>query len=689
MKHRRRPGLLPALGLCALGVLGLAGPLGAEELPVTSVALFSSGVGYFEQRGQVSGDTTISLPFSTTEIDDALKSLVVRDYAGPKDQAPKGAAAPSVSYPSLEPLDEALKDLDIDLSGSPKLADILRAMKGAELSLEAPEALVGRIVSVEERPTGFQGQNRTTLVLLGDKGLRSIALDEIGSLRFTDPALMADFNRALGLILGSRFADRKTLEVRLPGSGSREAALGYIVAAPVWKASYRLDLSGATPWLQAWAVVDNPGGQDWKNVRLSLVSGSPVSFIQHLYAPLRLDRPVLPLAIAGTAQARTYDSGFEGSLFAEKAAEESAPAYAPSAAPAPPSAKRAGAFAAPSPAPALAPAFDLAAAPAPATTARAAGDQFEFTLAGPVSLDRGRSALLPLASGGVAAEKVSIYSADSGDKNPMLGVRLTNSLGMKLPAGPITVFDGGSYAGDALLAFLPEKDKRLLVYGQDLSVTGSDSRASARETTAVQLSKGVLTFSRRTTLTRSYEFRNASATARKLVIEHPISSGAELFAPKDFEEKTDSLYRFALALPAGGTAKLEVKERLPSSERISVGGLGSDSYLSYAANGEIPSAIRDAFKKAASLASRLEDARRNLSDLTNQRSSLTNDQARIRQNLEAVGRDSSQGQQYLKRLMDSETALDDLAAKTTAARKTVQDAQNALDSYVGGLDLGS
>ncbi|HUX38225.1 MAG TPA: DUF4139 domain-containing protein [Rectinemataceae bacterium] len=680
-----RPALLAAL------LSGILVPLAAQELPVTKVALFSSGVGYFEQRGSVTGDAKVSIPFSIAGIDDALKSLVVRDYAGAKDLTPAGAAAPSLSYPSLEPVDDALRNLRIDLSGSPKLADILRKQRGAELAVQAPEAIVGRIVSVEDRPTGFQGQPRATLVLLTDKGLRAIALDDIASFRFTDPSLMADFDQALALILGSRNADMRSIDLRLPGSGSREVAIGYVVAAPVWKASYRLDLSGKKPWIQAWAIVDNPSAMDWKDVSLSLVSGRPVSFVQRLYAPLMLDRPVLPLSIAGTAEARVYDSGM-GGLEAEKkvAAESTYGDFAAPSASAPPPSARSMSVPQAAPAPSPASAFDLAGSGTSGlAVAQAAGDQFEFTIPTPVSLGRGRSAMLPLVAGAVAAEKVSIFTADSGESNPMLGVRLTNSLGMKLPAGPVTVFDGGIYAGDALIEFLPEKDKRLIVYGQDLSVTATDSRSSARETIGVKVSKGALVFSRRLTWTRSYEFKNASATPRKLVVEHPIMAGAELLAPKDFEEKTESLYRFALALPASGEARLDVVERLPQSERMVIAGLGTAAYLSFASSTELPPNIKSAMKKAADLASRLDDARRALADLSSRRDGIVGDQARIRQNLSAVGKDSPQGKEYLKRLMDSESSLDDLATKTTAARGVLADAQNALDGYVAGLDLGS
>ena len=55
----------------------------------------------------------------------------------------------------------------------------------------------------------------------------------------------------------------------------------------MWKATYRLILGeeDKPPMIQGWAVVDNTQDEDWENVRLSLVSGLPVSFVHDLYTP--------------------------------------------------------------------------------------------------------------------------------------------------------------------------------------------------------------------------------------------------------------------------------------------------------------------------------------------------------------------------------------------------------------------
>jgi len=66
---------------------------------------------------------------------------------------------------------------------------------------------------------------------------------------------------------------------------------------------------------------------------------------------------------------------------------------------------------------------------------------------------------------------------------------------------------------------------------------------------------------------------------------------------------------------------------------------------------------------------------------------LAADQSRYRDNLDTVGRDSSQGQQYVKRLMDSETAIDQTSAKIIEAQKGAKEAQSAYESYIGNLSL--
>ena len=71
--------------------------------------------------------------------------------------------------------------------------------------------------------------------------------------------------------------------------------IGYTVEAPVWKASYRVDLDedANKTSLEGWALVDNTTDEDWEDIELTLVAGLPISFVHDLIHPRYRQRPVV------------------------------------------------------------------------------------------------------------------------------------------------------------------------------------------------------------------------------------------------------------------------------------------------------------------------------------------------------------------------------------------------------------
>ncbi|MCL2850203.1 MAG: DUF4139 domain-containing protein, partial [Micrococcales bacterium] len=390
-----------------------------QSLPLRRIALFSSGVAFFEHRGELDGDARLTLPFAADDVSDALKSLMVLD---------PGCVAPLVSYPA-ENTTAALASLTPDLTGEPGLAALLSALRGAQVEVTcAGETITGRIVSTEERDGG-DGAPERYLSVLTNGTVQVLALGSVRAYRFIDDAVTADLERALELLFSGNTASLRHLVVELPSDSRRhrEASLCYVVAAPVWKASYRLDLHG-DPFLQGWAIIDNASDTDWDGVELSLMAGRPSSFVQRLYEPYYVARREVPLAIAASAEARTYGAGVAWSVAESVEDMPLSPAL--------PGRMRALA----QPAPAMA---DMAVRTPEAT---AVGEQFAFTLREPLRLERRRSAMVPLVTGAVEARKVSVFTPDGlapgTPRSPALGVELTNRLG-PLPAGPVSVVDDG------------------------------------------------------------------------------------------------------------------------------------------------------------------------------------------------------------------------------------------------------
>ena len=88
--------------------------------------------------------------------------------------------------------------------------------------------------------------------------------------------------------------EKKNVEVvRLALDGkAHDLQVSYVAESPVWKPSYRLVVhDGGKANLQAWGIVENMSGEDWTQVKLSLVAGSPVTFRSNLGTPVIPVRP--------------------------------------------------------------------------------------------------------------------------------------------------------------------------------------------------------------------------------------------------------------------------------------------------------------------------------------------------------------------------------------------------------------
>jgi hypothetical protein len=652
---------------------------GSQALPVTKISIYSSGLAYFEHTGTLNGAVSIRLPFKENAVNDALMSLVLNDPA---------SANPSVSYQSPNTLFQTLRSLKIDLSEEADMADILSKLRGVEVEVSAPSTVSGKIMSVEYRKRNPVGNEtyEPWLSLYTEQGIKMFDFASIIAIKFKDPAIEADLNRALDLIAASRNNNSRNLTIQLPGTGSRKASLSYVIPSPVWKVSYRLDLGSgnAKPRLQGWAIVDNDGDMDWDKVELSLVAGRPASFIQNLYPPYYVYRPTLPLAIAGAAAAATHDQGY-------------ITAAPPAPAPRPESTVSVARERVAVPAESKAYSFmeaekdsaDVIGTTISGAAASAAGEQFEFTVKTPVSVARQMSAMLPLTDVSVEARKLLIFSGygpANGNKNPRLGAELTNTSGIKLPAGPITVYDGGSYAGDALIEFWNEGEKRFISYGEDLSVIGAVMSSGSNTFSSVTISGGVMTINRSREYLKTYTFKNNAAQDKPLLIEHPKTPGAKLASPKA-DEETPDVYRFTVTLPAKGELAVPVSETSPTMERVTLAQLRPDAFLSYASSQELPANVKEALQQAVNLRSSLNASQAAVTEAERQRNGFVSEQDRIRKNLEAAGGTTQQGQEYLKRLISLDDSIDKIDQELQKLRENARAAQKAYEDYLANLKL--
>ncbi len=645
-----------------------APPAFRQEVPVTTVALFSSGVGYFEHSGVVRGDGTTELRFRTSQMNDVLKSLVLQDEGG--------GHVTTITYPSQDPLSKSLRSFQVDITANPSMAQLLNQLRGARVTIQAQaERLSGTILGVETRHRQQNDKDAVidvpVLNLLSGAMIRSVELQSITNLTFDDPQLQDELTKALAALSQSRDQDKKPVLINFSGTGDRRVRLGYVVETPIWKTSYRLILDEKSAKLQGWAIVENQTESDWNNVSLSLVSGRPISFVMDLYAPQYLTRPTVVQQRFAELQPQVYAGGIAFTSGAAPAAKQRRIGYDAQGRPVTNQLEEVVVTAT---------GMDAAESIRSMATTGELGELFEYTVKN-VTLPRQKSAMIPIVTENVDIERVSIYNASVLATNPLYGVRLKNTTGKSLLQGPLTVLEKGGYAGDAQIDNLPAGQERLVSYGVDLQLLVNSTRGTqSSSVVTAKIAKGLLYVDRRVALSQEYLADNKSEKEKMLVVEHPLRQGWTLVdSPKPYET-TGSVYRFKVAAPARKTTSLVIKEQSVQTQTMAMLGTDLTQLLVYSRSGEIPPDVRNAVGKAAQLMQAASDLDRQVAQRGQQIADITVEQNRIRENMKTVGQTSQYYQRLLAKLNDQESSIerlqherDDLLVKRDAARKELED----------------
>lgn len=656
----------------------------AAELPVRSVILYKHGVGYFERSGPLAAGESGRLDFKASEMNDVLKSLTVND---------SGGKVTGIRYDSNVPLGEKLDEFPFRLAAGQTLSAVLDQLKGARIELEfGQQKIAGAIVSARLIPGDKDHAEHEQLTLLTDSGdIRNLDLSAASAVRFADPKLHTQFRDYLAALTGARSKDKRSVYIDSTDSKSREVHATYIMPMPAWKSSYRLLFENAAPepTLEGWAIVDNTTGEDWTNVRMSLVSGKPISFISMLYDPKYIARQSAELpedvavaptihngaleAKAGPMAEQRRASGAVGGVIGGVPGASDSNSFL----------RMDGAHAPPPP-------------PSPVSSVSIAGsateiaDLFEYSIATPVTVKKNESAMLPFLQKKITGRKLIIYS-DPNTANPLSAAELTNNTGRTLDGGPVTVYDGATYAGEALVETIKGGDKRFISYGVDLgtriSTRLNSSIDSVRE---LHLRNGMLTARSARIEKRIYSIRNVDARAKTLIIEHPVRGGVKLSDTAKPLETASNVYRFEIRLAPEASAEFPVTEESFVDERNAISSITPDNLLIYTRNKALSDTARRQLQQLA-------DLKTQIAALTSERArtdaeiqNLNVDEQRNRQNISSLSSVSGQQQlvqDYARKLADQEGQIAKLRTRQGEIDVQRTSLQSQLNTAIGKLEF--
>jgi hypothetical protein len=717
-----------------------------QPLALRRIVIYKNGMAYLVRSGEIQSPLTMT--FHPKDMNDVLKTFVAWN--------PNTAELYSVGYttdlPSRQLLARfpfVLEDPNIGLAG------FLRQVKGAGLLIDvAGRSLNGTLVGINSEERSVQQappvkDERLTL-LLSDGAIRNVWLSDLQSVQFEKPALTAELRAYLAVLNeGTQDVAR---EVRVyPGRGTTPINIGYVQQFPVWKTSYRVDMEGRDGKLQAWTQIDNPTGENWDNVELTLVSGMPISFDMNLYAPLYTSRKSVSVPGASGASPRTYEAAVETTGSGPGNAVEGV-VHDPTGAATPgvhiavrslqngktfttttdirghyeidsipvglveltadlPGFVRftgTGKISAVGPLN-INPTLSLGSSAESVTVTAGSPqietesamlatfqesessqvqDYFEYKFPFAIHLDTRQSALLPFLNRSIKLERLSIYNSQTKSRHPQLGAMIENNTDVPFESGPVTLFQDGQYAGEAVLGYVSRGEKRLISYGVDYDIEISARNHELPEKVVkVKAAKGTLMLEKETVNTVDYELRNKSTSARVVVIEHPREDDVKISGAVPFET-TDNFYRFRFELKPKQEFKLALKEVESSETQISIRDLDRHRFEAELLGGDIPPALRAKLNEIVREREVLTDLRKLRAPLDGRITTIFEDQTRLRENLKALrdtGEDRELRKKYLDQLAVQETQLAELRGQINDALRRLQDQESHVEKLVADL----
>ncbi|HVZ71818.1 MAG TPA: DUF4139 domain-containing protein [Polyangia bacterium] len=518
-----------------------------------------------------------------------------------------------------------------------------------------------------------------------------------------------------------RSSELETVVMSLDG-GQHDLQVGYIAVTPVWRPSYRLVLDDQGATLQAWGIVQNLSGEDWKNVSLSLIAEAPLAFDASLATAVIPPRPtvtdggdviaVVPQAETSLAQNAPAPPPPMAEPEADRADEAEMEAPAASSA-------RGGGFAAPKAkkmARVGAAAPMTMAAPAPAYSNRPKNlsalaaialqaGATRYDLAAPVSIPDESATMVMLLDKPIPGEAISLFAPDPGvpesASHPFRVARFKNETGGLLERGPLAIFQHAAGSSDAFLgqgmtdalpagatATVPFALERTLAVERETDYREEGARLFKIEGEQLEIARDVVT-------TTKYRVRNGGARAAKVLVKHPRVGGARLVSPPAGTE--DNVGTGSALVPTtvapNQTATLVVDERQPSVRGVDwLDPLADDAVRAYLAptNKTVDAAAARALTAAWAIRKTLLAATDDRNAISAQEADLRRGTEETRANLKALEKNGAAADLRAKltsRLSADSAQLDRLTKRAVEVDLSITEQRVRLKDALHGLKV--
>jgi hypothetical protein len=263
---------------------------------------------------------------------------------------------------------------------------------------------------------------------------------------------------------------------------------------------------------------------------------------------------------------------------------------------------------------------------------------------------------------------------------------LANDSGFTLEEGPITVYEVNTFIGEAMLPFVKQGEKRRIPYSVDLGITVNtkwDSKSV--DIHEIKLGKDYLYSFQYYLKQCEYLVKNKSEENREVIIEYPKEDRFELYeTDKPFEE-SKSYYRYKVKVDAKTQAKLLIKTRRVDRSSWYFSNVSKAEIDLWYKQKLIDDEERDFLLEIWKLNSEKQDTDNRISDLQSKKSTIVNDQNRLRENLRSLGTSRSEERlrdKYIEKLDSQEKELEDIEKEIKELTKKSQELEVKINEEI-------
>jgi hypothetical protein len=306
------------------------------------------------------------------------------------------------------------------------------------------------------------------------------------------------------------------------------------------------------------------------------------------------------------------------------------------------------------------------------------GEMFEYKLKQRVSVGKNQSALVPIISGTIDAEKVTLWNASQ--PAPVRALWINNTSGLTLDAGTFNIIEQGTFGGEGVWQVMKPDEKRLISYAAEDAIRVKSAQESDEGgITHIKIVHGVMTQTHQREEKTTYTVRNEDSLAHTVVIEHPARADWKLRGETKPAESTESYHRFRVEVEPKSTKELTVDEGQNTYMTWALTNLSDAEVSVFVQRKSIPKELETELRKVTEQKRKVDMLSIEMNGKAGEINRITQEQNRLRENMKALKGSAEEKQllqRYVRQLDQQEDDLDRLRKEieTLNSRRLVEQA---------------